>query len=79
MDWPILSLVTYLPLVGAALILVTRGDEHAVEHNAKYIALWTSVIVFLVSLTLWVNFDFNEPGYQFEEQGDWIEIGRAHV
>ncbi len=75
MDWPILSLTTFLPMVGAALILLTRGEGHAVERNAKYIALWTSVIVFFVSLTLWVNFDFDEVGYQFEEQADWIAEG----
>ena len=44
--WPLLSLVTFLPLVGAAFILMARGDEAVVARNARNIALWTSLIVF---------------------------------
>ena len=52
--WPLLSLVTFLPLVGVAFIMLTRGDAEIVARNAKNIALSTSVIVFLLSLLLWV-------------------------
>ena len=38
--WPVLSLVTFLPLVGAAFILFTRGDEEVVARNARNVALW---------------------------------------
>ena len=51
--WPLLSLVTFLPLVGAAFILMTRGDEAVVARNARNIALWTSLIDFALSLLLW--------------------------
>ena len=43
-NWPLLSLVTFLPLVGGAFILVLRGDEHLVARNSRWIALWTSLI-----------------------------------
>ena len=55
-SWPILSLVTFLPLVGSALILVLRGEPAAVARNARYLALWTSLITFLLSLALWFGF-----------------------
>ena len=47
--WPLLSLVTFLPLLGAFFILIARGDAEVVARNARYIALWTSLIVFALS------------------------------
>jgi NADH-quinone oxidoreductase subunit M len=73
--WPLLSLVTFLPLVGAAFIMLARGDEHVVARNARNIALSTSLIVFALSLLLWIGFDSNTPGFQFVERADWISIG----
>jgi len=70
--FPILSLTTFLPLVGAILIVFTRGDEAFVARSARYIALITSSVVFLLSLAIWFNFDRTNPGFQFEEQADWI-------
>ncbi len=71
-DWPILSLTTFLPLVGAAIILLTRGSPEVVARNARWIALWTSVIVFFVSLPLWLNFDPDVSDFQFVEKAAWI-------
>jgi NADH-quinone oxidoreductase subunit M len=71
-SWPILSLVTFLPLVGSALIFVLRGEPAAVARNARYLALWTSLITFLLSLVLWVGFDRGSADFQFVEQADWI-------
>ena len=75
MDWPILSTLTFLPLVGALFILLARGDEAVVARNARYIALWTSLIVFVASLALWINFDVEDAGFQFEESANWIAEG----
>jgi len=71
-DWPLLSLVTFLPLVGAALILVTRGSPEIVARNARNVALWTSTITFLLSLLLWVDFDPDVSDFQFVETRAWI-------
>jgi NADH-quinone oxidoreductase subunit M len=71
-DWPILSIVTFLPLVGALLILVLRGEEEAVARNARYLALWTSLLTFLLSLVLWFRFDRGSADFQFVETADWI-------
>ena len=73
--WPLLSLVTFLPLVGVAFIMLARGDEHVVARNARNIALSTSLIVFALSLLLWTGFDPTPPGFQFVERADWISIG----
>src|SRR5580698_6102364 len=77
--WPLLSLVTFLPLVGVGFIMTTRGDAEIVARNAKNIALWTSIIVFLVSILLWVYFDPSTAAFQFVEQARWVQIGGFEV
>ena len=65
--FPILSLITWLPLVGGAVIMSVRGDEETVASNARWTALWTSLIVFALSLILWLRFDQTDRGFQFVE------------
>jgi NADH-quinone oxidoreductase subunit M len=70
--FPLLSLVTFLPLAGALIIMSVRGDEEVVARNARWTALWTSLIVFLLSLILWARFDQSSAGFQFEEKLSWL-------
>jgi NADH-quinone oxidoreductase subunit M len=77
--WPLLSLVTFLPLVGAGFIMTTRGDAEIVARNARNIALSTSIIVFLLSIVLWVDFDPSTAAFQFVEQVRWIKIGGFEI
>jgi NADH-quinone oxidoreductase subunit M len=71
-DLPILSLVTFLPLVGAAVILLIRGEAEVVARNARWAALWTSLVTFLLSLTLWFGFDRGSADFQFVEYIEWM-------
>jgi NADH-quinone oxidoreductase subunit M len=73
--WPLLSLVTFLPLVGVAFIMLARGEEAVVARNARNIALSTSLIVFLLSLLLWIGFDPGTAAFQFVEKARWVSIG----
>ncbi|HEV7456912.1 MAG TPA: NADH-quinone oxidoreductase subunit M [Roseococcus sp.] len=70
--FPILSLVTFLPLLGVLVILSVRGDEATVASNARWTALWTSLVTFALSLVLWFQFDRNSPDFQFVERLDWL-------
>jgi NADH-quinone oxidoreductase subunit M len=70
--FPLLSLLTWLPLVGGAVIMSIRGDEATVAANARWTALWTTLIVFALSLVLWVRFDPADPGFQFVESVAWM-------
>src|SRR5579871_5269448 len=63
--FPILSLITFLPLIGCVVIMTVRGDEETIASNARWTALWTSLLVFALSLVLWVQFDPTDPGFQF--------------
>lgn len=69
---PLLSLVTFLPLLGAVVLLLMRGTAEGAQTNARRIALWTSLLVWVLSVALWVGFDPAQRGFQFEERADWM-------
>ena len=71
-DWPILSTVTFLPLVGALLILFIKDDNELARRNVRNVALLTTVFTFIVSLWVWIDFDASDPGFQMVEQSEWI-------
>jgi len=71
-DWPVLSVTIFLPLVGALFILALRGDDEATKRNARYVALWTTLATFAVSLVLVSGFDRAIPGFQFVENYPWL-------
>jgi NADH-quinone oxidoreductase subunit M len=70
--FPLLSLLTFLPLVGGVVIMMIRGPEAAVAANARWTALWTSLIVFALSLVLWFKFDTSSADFQFVEEVAWL-------
>jgi len=71
-DFPILSLLIFLPLAGAGFILTINGEDEMGKRNARNVALWTSSITFVLSLFLWFNFDNSTAAFQFVEKVDWI-------
>jgi NADH-quinone oxidoreductase subunit M len=71
-DWPILSVTIFLPLVGALFIFALRGDDEATRRNARYVALWTTLATFAVSLLLVQGFDRSTAEFQFVENYPWL-------
>ena len=77
--WPVLSVTTFLPLVGVLFIAMLRADE-AGARNARWIALWTTLITFAVSLNLVWRFDPGSPEFQFVEKHPWLAgFGTYHM
>ena len=70
-SWPILSVVTFLPLAGALFIAFLRDDE-AGARNARWVALWTTLITFAISLILVWRFDPGSADFQFLEKRPWL-------
>ncbi len=72
--WPLLSLITFLPLLGAVLILVLVGgkNDEGSATTARVLALWVSGFTFVVSLALWFGFDRGTADYQFVDKVAWI-------
>jgi len=73
---PILSLITYAPLVGVAAILAlrlfSRPDDARTVGAAKWIALITTLATLALSVLLVVQFDRNTAGFQFVEDNAWF-------
>jgi len=73
MSLPILSLCTFVPLLGAlAILLMPRAD------TARWIALGTTAVVFALSLLMWANFDNANPGFQMVEKFAWLGGGISY-
>jgi len=72
MSWPILSVTTFLPLAGALFIMAMHREEEAEQRNARWVALWTTLITFAVSLLLVWRFDPGTAEFQFVEKRPWL-------
>ncbi len=70
-SWPILSVVTFLPIVGA-LFIAFLGDDEAGLRNTRWVALWTTLITFAISLILVWRFDASTADFQFVERRPWL-------
>ena len=69
---PILTLTTFLPVIGVFFLMFIKGEESFVNKTSGYVALLTSGIVFLSSIFILANFNYLNPDFQFVEQQDWI-------
>src|ERR1700724_1841219 len=72
MSWPVLSVTTFLPLVGALWIMALRGEGEPEQRNARWISLWTTLITFAISLIALTRFDPGSPEFQFVEKQPWL-------
>ena len=71
-SWPILSVATFLPLLGVLFIVMLPGEDESVVRNARWAAMWTTLITFAVSLVLVWRFDPASPEFQFVEKQPWL-------
>ena len=71
MNFPILSSITLLPILGAAFILIFN-NEKSESKNAIYVSLFTSTVNLLLAIFLWNVFDVSSAEFQFVEEKNWI-------
>jgi len=69
-DWPILSAVIWLPVLGGLLVAFS-GDR--APNVSRWLALVVAVLTFLLSLLLYTGFEMNTAAMQFQENIPWIE------
>ncbi|MFZ1814484.1 MAG: NADH-quinone oxidoreductase subunit M [Rhizobiaceae bacterium] len=72
-DWLILSVVTFLPAFGALIILLISGEGEIAQRNIRNVALFTTILTFVVSLFIWGGFDTSVSGFQMVEKYTWID------
>ena len=73
MNFPILSAIIFIPLIGALFIFITKGSQKNVEKNSKYVAIFSSLTNFFLSLFLWYSFDVSTSDFQFIEEKNWMD------
>ena len=71
MNFPILSSLILLPIVGALFLFFTN-DKDGKNLTAKYVSLFTTIVNFLISIYLWISFDQSISSFQFVENREWI-------
>ena len=69
-SWPLLSLIIWVPVVGAALVLAA-GEKR--PNLVRWLSLFVSLVTFALSIPLYSHFDLNTAGIQFQELRPWIE------
>ena len=72
MNFPILSSIIFIPLIGALFILITRGNEKNIEKKSKHVAIFSSLANFFLSIVLWLLFDNSISDFQFIEKKNWM-------
>ena len=72
MNFPILSSITFIPLIGAFFVFLTREEKKERNKGAVYVAIFTSFVNFFLTLFLWYSFDKTTYDFQFVEEFFWI-------
>ena len=72
MNFPILSSLILLPTIGAVFLFFTKSKDEK-NITVKYVALFTSLVNFFLSVYLWILFDQSTSKFQFIEDRIWIE------
>jgi NADH-quinone oxidoreductase subunit M len=68
MNSSILTLVTFVPAIGALLLMLMPRNDRAL----RWAALIISIVTFVLSLFLPIYYDYGATGFQFETNHNWI-------
>ncbi|MEP2980760.1 MAG: NADH-quinone oxidoreductase subunit M [Lentilitoribacter sp.] len=77
-DWPLLSTVTFLPLIGVLVLLFMKDEGETSRRNVYYVSLMVTAFTFVFSLFVWIGFDNANPGFQMVEKMDWLGSGISY-
>tara|TARA_B100000686_G_scaffold354678_1_gene466342 strand:- start:1341 stop:2837 length:1497 start_codon:yes stop_codon:yes gene_type:complete len=72
MNFPILSSITFIPLIGAFFVFLTKEEKNERNKGAIYVSIFTSFVNFFLTLFLWYSFDKTTHDFQFIEEFFWI-------
>jgi len=69
-DWPLLSVVTFIPLICVLFLLPIKDDTEIGRRNIRQVALLGTTATFVMSLLIWASFVVSDPGFQMVETID---------
>jgi len=68
----ILTIITFLPLVGVLALLLMPGRGAGADNATRWVAFLTTLATLVVTLWMWANFDNADPGFQFVQNFNWV-------
>ena len=71
MNFPIISALILLPTIGSLFLIFSKSNDQS-NSTIKYVALFTSIVNFLISIYLWFLFDDTTSAFQFVEDREWL-------
>jgi NADH-quinone oxidoreductase subunit M len=71
MNFPIISALILLPTIGSLFLIFSKSNDQS-NSTIKYVALFTSIVNFLLSIYLWFLFDETTSVFQFVEDREWL-------
>ena len=71
MNFPIISSLILLPTIGSLFLIFSKSNDQS-NSTIKYVALFTSIVNFLLSIYLWFLFDETTSAFQFVEDREWL-------
>jgi NADH-quinone oxidoreductase subunit M len=78
-DWPLLSVVTFIPLICVLFLLPIKDDTEIGRRNIRQVALLGTTATFIMSLLIWANFDASDPGFQMVENIELAGSGFSYA
>ncbi|EDQ33411.1 proton-translocating NADH-quinone oxidoreductase, chain M [Hoeflea phototrophica DFL-43] len=78
-DWPLLSVVTFIPLICVLFLLPIKDDTEIGRRNIRQVALLGTTATFIMSLLIWANFDYADPGFQMVENIELAGSGFSYA
>ncbi|WP_422370317.1 NADH-quinone oxidoreductase subunit M [Hoeflea sp.] len=78
-DWPLLSVVTFIPLVCVLFLLPIKDDTEIGRRNIRQVALLGTTATFIMSLLIWASFDYTDPGFQMVESIELAGSGFSYA
>jgi NADH-quinone oxidoreductase subunit M len=71
MNFPIISALILLPTIGSLFLIFSKSNDQS-NSTIKYVALFASIVNFLLSIYLWFLFDETTSAFQFVEDREWL-------
>ena len=78
-DWPLLSVVTFIPLICVLFLLPIKDDTEIGRRNIRQVALLGTTATFIMSLLIWASFDVSDPGFQMVESIELAGSGFSYA
>ncbi|MEJ2560015.1 MAG: NADH-quinone oxidoreductase subunit M, partial [Anaerolineae bacterium] len=75
MNFPFLTLITFIPLVGAIIVALIPGNR---EREIKWFSVLVSLVPLVLSIVLWALYVQTSGGMQFMEEAMWIPTLNAY-